>query len=253
MIKVCCDLYMKDGRCNFGDVISLFILDKLSGEETVAVSLEDVYESDIVAAGSILEYIPEDYEGIIWGAGFMYDSTFEGLGPGNKIFKLRKVFKKAKVRAVRGRLSLDRVVSQGHVVVGDPAILCEVLVEERSQTHSMGIIPHYVDKDSDKVKRLLDKYDSSILIDVMDDPITVVNQIASCVGVISSSLHGIIVAESLGVPAEWEQFSNKVAGNGFKFRDYYTTNTNLAERKKGLLEVLPERYKDAILDTNAVH
>lgn len=58
-------------------------------------------------------------------------------------------------------------------------------------------------------------------IDVLDEPAKVIDAIACCEVVISTSLHGIIVAEAYGVPAVWAIAGDRVLGGEFKFRDYY--------------------------------
>ena len=48
----------------------------------------------------------------------------------------------------------------------------------------------------------------------------VIDEILKCNKIVSSSLHGIVLAEAYGIPAKWEKYSDDVLGNGFKFRDY---------------------------------
>ena len=49
----------------------------------------------------------------------------------------------------------------------------------------------------------------------------VIDQITACDYIASSSLHGIILADAYGIPNVWIQLSNRIRGNGFKYRDYY--------------------------------
>ena len=49
----------------------------------------------------------------------------------------------------------------------------------------------------------------------------VIDQINMCECVVSSSLHGLIVAEAYGVPARWICVENNLLGGNFKFWDFY--------------------------------
>jgi polysaccharide pyruvyl transferase WcaK-like protein len=51
-------------------------------------------------------------------------------------------------------------------------------------------------------------------------PQAVIEDIARCEYVASSSLHGVIIAHALGVPAVWLRMSDQLKGGDFKFRDY---------------------------------
>lgn len=67
----------------------------------------------------------------------------------------------------------------------------------------------------------MSKYPNDILlIDVDRSANEVVHDIARCNMIASSSLHGLIVADSLGLPSIWLKLSDDVAGDGFKFHDY---------------------------------
>ena len=49
-----------------------------------------------------------------------------------------------------------------------------------------------------------------------------IDQILSCNIILSSSLHGIIIADAYSVPNLWCKFSEYEAeNNGFKFKDYF--------------------------------
>jgi hypothetical protein len=51
----------------------------------------------------------------------------------------------------------------------------------------------------------------------------VIDAIASCRAILSSSLHGIIAAHAYGVPATWVKPSDRPKGDGFKFLDYWAS------------------------------
>ena len=72
-------------------------------------------------------------------------------------------------------------------------------------------MPHYAAKD---------KRDSQHwYIDIQAGVEKVVEEVVKCRRIISSSLHGIILADALGIENKWV-YSDFVLGGGFKFRDY---------------------------------
>lgn len=42
-----------------------------------------------------------------------------------------------------------------------------------------------------------------------------------CEKIVSSSLHGVIVAHAYNIPAVWQKFSEKVFGDDIKYQDYF--------------------------------
>jgi pyruvyltransferase len=86
------------------------------------------------------------------------------------------------------------------------------------------LVPHYVDIDNPVIHALARKHPREIkVIDVRREPEPVFKEIAACESILSSSLHGIITADSFGIPSAWAGLSNKVIGDGFKFLDHFSS------------------------------
>ncbi len=119
--------------------------------------------------------------------------------------------------AVRGPLTRSLLQADVPEVYGDPAMLLPMIYTPRAgKRFELGVIPHVVDMKSVQVS------DPAVpKIDLQADWRSVIERIVECEAVLTSSLHGLIVAEAYGVPAVWMTVSDRVIGEGFKFRDYY--------------------------------
>jgi hypothetical protein len=126
------------------------------------------------------------------------------------------------VYAVRGPLTHARVLAAGidcPPVYGDPALLLPLLyVPDTTLRHDMGLVLHFSDRP--RLEGLLRLPASSLLIDIQDPIEKVIDEIASCKWIASSSLHGLIVAQAYERPAVWIEFKPLPSGDGSKFRDY---------------------------------
>jgi hypothetical protein len=162
-------------------------------------------KSYLMAIGSILQYATD--RATVWGSGIISKKDTPGA---------------ATYCAVRGPLSRKRILELGHScpeVYGDPALLLPDIYNPNVQkTYDLGIIPHYVD-----YKRAQEIYGDSLpVIDLMThDFLATTDQILSCKAIISSSLHGVIVAHAYGIPAIWVRFSDKLSGDNTKYADYF--------------------------------
>ena len=209
--KIALDYFISN---NFGDKLNENLIEKISGNQVVnIISNFDFSNKSVYACiGSTLQK-KFKYPTQIWGAGAMYSDRKINLDTISRI------------HAIRGALSRQLLIRQGRScpeIYGDPAILLPYYYNFNVvKTHSIGIIPHYLDKDSEFVKFYSNTEDIKI-IDICKDTETVIKDVLSCINVISSSLHGLIVADTYGINSLWVEFSDNVKGNGFKFRDYYT-------------------------------
>lgn len=153
----------------------------------------------------------------VWGTGFINYTDCEG-----KFFKRDMDF-----RAVRGELTrrgVERMTGRAlDIPTGDAGILASALLDEPVEKRCrVGIVPHICDLQDPAVEALAASYDDAVIINVKDDPLEVVKQIAQCETVLSSSLHGLIVADSFHVPNMHIVFADRLLGDGYKFDDYYS-------------------------------
>lgn len=186
---------------NFGDELNWFILKQLG----VPTEWAAPADAELVIVGSILEHLPQRWAGTVCGAGQLHEDTRVDLSH-------------ARVLALRGKLTAERVTglpTHTKVVLGDPGLLVPRWVPQPAAKYELGIVPHWSDK------TLHQRYPYGHLIDPTQPPEQVVAEIARCKRIISSSLHGIVVADAYGIPRQAELFPQAVhEGGDFKFRDY---------------------------------
>jgi pyruvyltransferase len=166
-------------------------------------------EALVFSCGSLMEKVPADFSGFILGTGFMYHDSIRS-------------FDKARILAVRGELTRNKIGAPKDTVLGDPGLLVSrFLTIRQKKRYKLGIIPHYVDKEDKRIGRICQNYNRDVLfINIQSDPLDVVQNIDKCELILSSSLHGLVFADSLGIPNIWMVLSDQVSGKGFKFRDY---------------------------------
>lgn len=242
---------------NMGDQLNELILEKCFGYEVVRCSFLD---GELCAIGSCLGMytlhgtvpmrVRQRINGIqkphvsIWGTGFINYSDSEG-----RFFK-----KDMEFCALRGELTRKRVEQMTgkklDIPTADAGILAsEVLEEEPGKCYDIGIIPHLCDLRDPKIEKLLKKYENARFISVKDEPVKVIREIAKCRCILSSSLHGLIVADSLGIPNLHAVFGDRLLGDGYKFDDYYSAYGiehcpyDLRERDLPEISEIGERYR----------
>lgn len=187
------------GSVNFGDDLNQLILRKLKWEYEWAKP----HDAELVMCGSVLEHLPRHWAGTVCGAGKLHEHSRVHLGDA-RVFALRGHLTRAGVTGLRDR-----------VVLGDPALLVPRWVRQPQAKHHLGIVPHWSDTE------LYRRFPYGRFIDPRQPAQRVVEEIASCRAIISSSLHGIIVADAFGIPRQAELFPNALnEGGDFKYRDY---------------------------------
>ncbi len=209
--KVIPSLFYTGGRKNIGDSMVPWLTYKLKGETLPYSNPLENNGPHLFTIGSILQFSTNDCE--IWGSGFISQNS--------KFKSIPRVF-----HAVRGPMTADRIeVLTGQKILnfGDPALLTSKFYSPHGiqSTNIIGLIPHYADKTNLLNSKIINSKGIEVIDVETDDIESFVNQIIKCKLIISSSLHGIILAESYGVPSFWAKFGTDVYGDDFKFYDYY--------------------------------
>ena len=197
-------------RENYGDLLGKYLVEKISKKEVIWTNPKvfSLFNKLIfVTVGSVLANVNKRC--VVWGSG---------------IISREQQVMRAKFLAVRGPQTRDCLLKQGYDVpkkYGDPALLLPNFFNPTiEKQYKIGIIAHYIDY---KIVSQYYKNDNDILlIDLMTNDIEeTTHEFLKCEKIMSSSLHGIIVAHAYGIPAIWQKFSNNIFGDDVKYQDYF--------------------------------
>jgi pyruvyltransferase len=212
---------------NFGDILTPWLIRAISGyepnfiyqrwsdgqeatedQEYIAPQFIGYWEEVLLGVGSILDFTSGHTT--VWGSGIIKQTTNPSV--------------EANYLAVRGPLTRDLLLSHNincPDIFGDPALLMPRFYKRKtSPKYPIGIFVHYVD-----YEQAMEWYGDHPYIKIINplnaDITKVLDELFLCEKVISSSLHGIIVANAYGIPVTWAKFSNKLYGDDSKFHDHF--------------------------------
>lgn len=162
---------------------------------------------------------------LICGAGFISNPS------GNEVLIRRHT----KVYAVRGRMTAQALIELGElkpdeaVAFGDPGILFDRLWSDITWTgKNSGVrafVPHECYWEMPWFESFMAKHPELVYIDVRHDPREVFLEISKAAEIFSSSLHGLVAADALGIPNRWVDLrldGKDDAYRRYKFDDYYS-------------------------------
>lgn len=227
---------------NFGDEMSPLVFRSLGYD----VKWAPLDSAQVTGIGSLLDlymWARKPTCSLVWGSGLRAAPT-----PESRDAVLRSV---GSFVAVRGPRTRDALGLPATTTLGDPGLLAPALVDGfrlRRGTRAV-VVPHYrvwANPESRGHLRAL-AADGCQVLAPNEHPIKVVRAIGGAGIVYTSSLHGLIVADALGVPAVLVRFSGPhLSGEpDFKYADYFESVGStpqwidvheIASRRKGLLE-----------------
>jgi pyruvyltransferase len=189
---------------NFGDLFTPELINKHGAE----ANWTHESQTDLVGVGSLMHLVPTSFSGTFLGTGLIRNQKL--------------CFPNAKYAAVRGELTKTNLQLDSSVITGDMGLLADDLLEvNHNCKYEIGVVPHFVDYQHPWIKFIRSHCKDHInIIDVRNSAKFVTEEISKCRRIYSSSLHGLIAADSLGIPNTWVKLSDKVLGGGFKFHDY---------------------------------
>src|SRR5690606_17669185 len=177
---------------NWGDKLNPVLVQLVSGRK--AIPRAEVLN----LAGKPVHYVigsglggVTDPKAVIWGTGFLRYDQIPLVRPQH-------------IAAVRGPLSRQKYLDAGiecPELYGDAALLYPLYYNpSRPKEYQLGVIAHYREQHLPAFKQLAEQ-DGVKLINILGGLEEVIDEIAACEVVASSSLHGLIASDAYGVPS----------------------------------------------------
>lgn len=192
-----------DGHPNFGDDLTPWLLPHYG----IAPLYREPRAARLIGVGSLIEFVPPAFSGAVWGSGLMAD--------------VRHPLPDAAVLAVRGPLTAERIGLTEEVPFGDPGILVSRHLPRPPSDDRIAVVPHGHHRPHAELDRVVRAAgDGARVVNVHQRAAAAVREIAASRAVVTTSLHGLITADSYGIPAVWTTLEPPLGGGDFKFRDY---------------------------------
>ena len=179
---------------NLGDDLSRVIVEYMLNLRNISFDKPVRGRKHLYAVGSIITAGLQDCT--IWGSGVLFATMLN-----------RVKGRKLDIRSVRGPVTRIMLMDMGYNVpeiYGDPVIILPEIYHPQNvkKQYKYGVIIHKDQVFNSKVDNDFIKREDVLLIDIRTrDYRGFVDKVKSCEKIISSSLHGIIISESYGVPA----------------------------------------------------
>jgi len=195
-----------NGSLNFGDQLSDVVVRKMLANSNRSLDEEVSIERNLFAIGSVLHFARDG--DCVWGSGW-----------NGKVDEALFKPKSLEVHAVRGPLTAEFLRKRGiHVpdVYGDPALLVPYLFPGKFNKSTSSPKPYIVVPNLNELDLV---HSLPNVISPLRGWNHVISSIVNSELVISSSLHGLIMAEAFGVPAVYLRLSERESL--FKYKDYH--------------------------------
>lgn len=234
------DICYNNAGYNLGDFLSFVIVDWMLARRGLKADQEVKRTCFLNTVGS--NTFSSYQNAVIWGSGV--GAKDELNSKINRILN-KYPFRRLDIRAVRGPIAREKLIQFGHkcpAVYGDPAILMPLIYNPvpPEQKSDILIIPQFMAE-----KEIREKYPQYPIESMnTNDYKHVIDAIVSCKKVVTSSLHGIILAEAYGVPAVYFKTLEKT----LKYEDYYAStgrnNVHLSQTLEEALTQIPPEIPD---------
>jgi hypothetical protein len=208
---------------NVGDAITPYLIELMSDATPYYARTAQPH---LIGVGSIMSMATP--ESTIWGTGIITPEEY--LAP----------LERGQIRAVRGKKTAELLrragIPLGDIPLGDPGIFAaDILARENlgapAAPRKIAVVPHHSSISNPFYQRL--RHSNEVcLVNVCDDGLLPLQQIAEADIVVSESLHGLIFAESFGKKAVW--VARDEDDPHFKYHDWFSTVRNRPARPAGL-------------------
>lgn len=273
-------LYYWNDMPNFGDRLNEDVCRFLSGSDPVwaspkrcnAAFIGSIFEKFIyrrkrwTADALWIKYFRSKVD--VWGSGFIKESESSD----------ERLMRRLNVRAVRGKITLERLrrltgQTLDDVAAGDPGLLASRLYPAKNPAFRVcGIIPHHAEladvkrsaetiamerdtgilqastvKSMPAFDRLARIIPGAVVLNPESAPNVVIGRISECETILSSAMHGLIVADSFGIPNMRVVASESLMGGDYKFKDYYSVFSRERYRRIDICGELPNNILDCVI------